>query len=136
MCVIALLSFIFVMMTTTQAQTVPYLTFEGFILSNHSYIDISDVGADVECHTDLTTCCRSGDGNAAGAWYFPDGRRVSFDNKNIYMRREEQKVVLYKRGGIIATTFGIYQCQIPINSSASMEIIYAGIYNRIEGIIN
>ena len=44
-----------------QSQTVPYVTFLGNPLSNHSYVDLSQVGNNwfgndsdtVQCHTDL-----------------------------------------------------------------------------------
>ena len=51
-----------------QSQTeYPYISFEGNNLSNHSYVDLSQVGNDfmgsdsdtVQCHTDLSTCCRN-----------------------------------------------------------------------------
>ena len=49
-----------------QSQTVPYVTFLGNPLANHSYVNLSQVGNDrtgndsdtVQCHTDLMTCCR------------------------------------------------------------------------------
>ena len=45
---------------------------------------ITDIGEDgglpfLTCHTDLTTCCRSGDNNGNGAlgqWTYPDGSVV------------------------------------------------------------
>ena len=134
---------IFVVLTVSQTQPVPYLTFHGFNLSNHSYIpfgsdsfDPDGVGYDgtgrgVECHTDLTTCCSSSDGSAAGAWYFPNGNRLSFDQyylSSIYMRRESQKVVLYQRPVGYAKISGIYQCKIPITLEGDLKVIFAGIY--------
>ena len=59
-------------------QTFPYVSFGllGYPLADHSYVDLSAVGSagddsdSVVCHTDLTTCCSSGQG---GDWYFPNG---------------------------------------------------------------
>ena len=47
----------------SQTPPVPYLTFIGETLPNHSYVDLSALGEldnvddHVVCHTDLTTCC-------------------------------------------------------------------------------
>ena len=41
-----------------------YVSFMGQTLANHSYVDLSTVGSgydgsdSVQCHTDLSTCCR------------------------------------------------------------------------------
>ena len=46
------------------SQTFPYVSFLGQTLANHSYVNFSLVGPlsngsdSVQCHTDLTTCCR------------------------------------------------------------------------------
>ena len=56
--------------------TFPYVSFLGQTLANHSYVDLSAVGSEydgsdsVQCHTDLSTCCSSGQGNHRGDWYF------------------------------------------------------------------
>ena len=66
------------------SQRVPYVSFMSQTLANHSYVDLSQVGNDgsgsnsVQCHTDLDTCCTSGDGGHRGDWYFPDGTRLPF----------------------------------------------------------
>ena len=60
-------------------QHVPYVSFMGQTLANHSYVDFSLVGSlsngsdSVQCHTDLTTCCTGGQGIHRGDWYFPNG---------------------------------------------------------------
>ena len=64
------------------SQTVPYVSFMGENLANHSYVDLtllgnddSDSGNTVRCNTDLSTCCDSQDVRH-GHWYFPDGGEV------------------------------------------------------------
>ena len=46
-------------------------------LENHSYVDISVVGNsasdNVQCHTDLSSCCSTIEGFHRGQWYFPNG---------------------------------------------------------------
>ena len=45
----------------------------GVTLPNNSYVDISLVGSDAElqCHTNLTTCCSRHQGMDRGDWYGP-----------------------------------------------------------------
>ena len=80
------------------SQTVPYVSFMGTNLPNHSYVDLTlvgrarDGGDSVQCHTDLSTCCSSAQGADRGDWYFPNGSRLSFsdDPGNIYESRQAQ----------------------------------------------
>ena len=65
------------------SQTFPYVSFNSQTLANHSYVDLGQVGSDdasgsdsVQCHTDLTTCCRNTEGSHRGDWYFPAGTRL------------------------------------------------------------
>ena len=62
---------------------VPYVSFMGENLPNHSYVDLTLVGTDgsdpdntVRCHTDLSTCCSGGQGIHRGDWYFPNETRL------------------------------------------------------------
>ena len=74
------------------SQTVPYLTFMGETLPNHSYVDLSLVGHyddglnSLQCHTDLVTCCSRTQGADRGDWYFPSEDRLQFseDPGDIY----------------------------------------------------
>lgn len=129
-----------------QAQTFPHITLHGAVLPNHSYVPFGEVKDDetergqkgVECHTDLATCCtKEGNIPGAGAWHFPNGTRISFDQLSdihIYMRRQSQKVVLYQRQGGKANYSGIYQCAVPTNSSSpGVELVYVGVYNESDG---
>ena len=63
--IIFLFGLLCVLVTVSQTQTFPYLTFNGSILSNHSYVPLSNgvimnsvghngSGKGVECHTNLT----------------------------------------------------------------------------------
>ena len=86
------------------SQTVPYISFNGMNLPNHSYIDFTQVMKGMEgiqCHTDLTTCCSDAQGGDRGDWYFPDGKRLTFStlaSNILYERREAQRVDLHVRG--------------------------------------
>ena len=74
---LALLLFLLWSLVEVHSQTVPYLTFIGEALPDHSYVDLSALGelanedGHVVCHTDLDTRC-GGDGiDGRGYWYFP-----------------------------------------------------------------
>ena len=124
------------------SQTAPYVSFMGENLPNHSYVDltlvgddISDPGNTVSCHTDLSTCCRAGQGVHRGHWYFPDGYRlegVSLGG-DIYERRETQQVHLRRRNNAIYPS-GIYSCDIAtvavhdVNDPYVVETVYVGLY--------
>ena len=75
------------------SQTVPYVSFMGTNLPNHSYMDLNLVGtatgSSVQCHTDLSSCCISTFGPDRGDWYFPNGNRLLFNSvgNDIYEHR-------------------------------------------------
>ena len=122
------------------SQTVPYVSFMGANLSNHSYVDLTLVGKaanrsdSVQCHTDLSTCCSSAQGADRGDWYFPNGERLNFnvDPGDIYESREAQQVDLRRRNN--GATSGIYHCTVETNAvhsdndSKIRETVYAGLY--------
>ena len=121
------------------SQTVPYVSFMGTILPNHSYVDLTLVadlvdGADsVQCHTDLDTCCNKTHGAHRGDWYFPNQMRLMFniDSENIYEVRRAQRVDLHRRNN--GNTSGIYQCTVETNAvhnDSGRETVYAGLYAR------
>ena len=126
-----------------QSQTAPYVTFLGNPLSNHSYVDLSQVGNDrtgpdsdtVQCHTDLNTCCRAGNAVVGrGNWFAPGSdTRVPF-NSDIYQDRRSQVVHLRRRSNPTGPS-GIYRCVIPTiavndDSEESVgETVYVGLYS-------
>ena len=133
---------------TLSQHTVPYLSFMGQTLANHSYVNISQVGSDfygygndsVQCHTDLSTCCRAAQGTHRGDWYFPDGDRLPFPNnynpRPIFESRQAQRVNLYHSRGTEPT--GIYRCDIAtvagVHDNGRRETVYMGLYTSDGGI--
>ena len=130
-----------------QSQTAPYITFLGNTLSNHSYVDLSQVGDDrtgsdsdtVQCHTDLMTCCRGSVGIHRGDW-FPPGSdaRLPFSGDAsgctcMYEDRQTQVVHIRRRNNATGPS-GIYYCVIATNavhndSDQSVgETVYVGLY--------
>ena len=118
------------------SQTAPYVTFEGTVLSNHSFVNITRVGNSgdgsdtVQCHTDLDTCCSGGQGVDRGDWFFPNGNRLPLSGGgDIYEARVAQRVDL-QRTNANPITNGIYQCTIETNAvnEDGREIVYVGLY--------
>ena len=119
------------------SQTFPYVSFRGQNLANHSYVDLSLVGYggdSVQCHTDLTTCCSSGQGIHRGDWYFPNGTRLlPLPFANIYESREKKRVDLWHWSATSPT--GMYYCDIATVDVHDNEItqltrkrVYVGLY--------
>ena len=132
-----------------QSQTeYPYISFMGNTLPNHSYVDLSLVGGDpissgdsdtVQCHTDLSTCCRLEQGLHRGDW-FPPGSdtRLPFSNDAsgctcMYQDRQAQVLHIRRRNNPTGPS-GIYRCVIATeavhnDSDQSVgETVYVGLY--------
>ena len=119
------------------SQTVPYVSFMGTNLTNHSYVNLTLVGSaldgsdSVQCHTDLVTCCNATHGADRGDWYFPNGSRLNFNNNSIdiYEVRIAQRVDLRRRS--ISDGSGMYHCMIETNAAhndSGRETVYVGLY--------
>ena len=135
-------------LVTVHSQTVPYVSFMGDILTNHAYVDLTTVGEDigdpgntVRCHSDLTTCCTSSEGDHRGRWFFPDGTELRFigSSDDIIRYREPQEVHLLRRNNVMSPT-GIYRCDIEtmavnddVLDTITGETVYVGLYPPSEG---
>ena len=118
------------------SQTVPYVSFMGTNLPNHSYVNLTLVGNaldgsdSVQCHTDLLTCCNQTFGADRGDWYFPEGKRLPFNGDvDIYEFRTAQQVDLRRRKDDDRS--GIYRCTVETNAAhneSGRETVYAGLY--------
>ena len=131
------------------SQTVPYISFMGVNLPNHAYVNLTTVGEDigdpgdtVRCHSDLTTCCISGEGDHRGSWFFPDGTELPFTatSDDIVMDREPQEVHIRRRNNATSPS-GIYRCDIEtmaanddVIATITGETVYVGLYLPNEGI--
>ena len=117
---------------------IPYVSFRGESLPNHSYVDLSLVGEDtgnhgntVRCHTDLHTCCSMAQGLHRGDWYFPDRSRVPFSSSTVhgvYEIRSAHRVDLRHRNSTLSPS-GIYRCDIAVHGSERRETVYVGVYS-------
>jgi len=135
--VMSVLLCLFSALVEAHSQTVPYVSFMGANLPNHSYVDLTLVGNgsdSVQCHTDLVTCCSGAQGAHRGDWYFPNGERLMFSDSpgNIYESCGAQRVDLRRKNN--GDTSGIYRCTIETNAvhsnndSKTRETVYAGLY--------
>ena len=115
---------------------VPYISFMGTNLPNHSFINLTLVGESssdgVHCHTDLITCCSRKEGRDRGDWYYPSGDVLNFSKGTFkeFQNREAKRVDLRRRGSQTLTQ-GVYWCDIEtnaVNNQSGNEIIYAGLY--------
>ena len=129
------------------SQTAPYVSFMGQTLANHSYVDLSLVGDgsgsdSVQCHTNLGTCCGSGQGIHRGDWYSPgstDRLPFSPDVGDIFEQRGAQRVDLRRRNSATSPV-GIYHCEIPTiavhdddDQSVRDAPVYVGLYTDSGG---
>ena len=128
-----------------QSQTVPYVTFLGNTLPNHSYVNFDEVGDvrtgdnnnTVQCHTDLSTCCRVEQASPRGDWFFPNDTRLSiFSEPGDIKESLQLRVVHIRRLNNAIGPSGIYRCFIGTianhdNSDPSVgEAVYVGLYHN------
>ena len=132
MVIASLLLFLLSALVEVHSQTAPYLTFLGNNIPNHSYVDLNavetDNTTDVQCHTDLQTCCSGAQGVHRGDWFFPNGNRLPFSG-NVYEGRTAQLVSLQYTGS--GGTSGIYRCDIEtvaVRNNDGHETVYVGLY--------
>ena len=123
------------------SQTVPYISFMGTNLPNHSYIDFTQVGEgsdSVQCHTDLTSCCNQAQGPDCGDLYSPKGNRLPFahniSTNGVFESRQAQRVDLHVQGSSTLLD-GIYRCDIETNTTSndSRKTVYVGLYQSNRG---
>ena len=138
-----LVSLLSVLWSLVEVHSFPYVSFMGQTLKNHAYVDLSlvgDVNSDtsgsnnVQCHTDLNTCCSISEGPHRGDWYFPAGGRLPLlGGDDIYQNHGTQSVDLRRRNNANLPT-GIYRCDIPTAANSSVkDTVYVGLYTSDGG---
>ena len=102
---------------------------------NNSLVTLEHIGENddaILCITNLTACCRSGDGlPVLGQWFFPNTTGVysSSYNSDLYKDRGQMVVRMKRRKGGIN---GIYHCEIPDSINVT-QTIYIGVYTASTG---
>ena len=142
--IVSLLSLLW-SLVEVHCQPAPYVTYMGYTVPNHGYVDLSLVGNDgsgsdgVACHTDLSTCCTGGQGFNRGDWYFPDGTRLPLSGDgDIFEHRRAQRVAIRRRNNANSPV-GIYRCDIPTNAvhddndKSVRDTVYVGLYTASGG---
>ena len=122
-----------------EGEEYPHVSFNGMVLANHSYVNLLLVNntesGSVQCHTDLSTCCRDTSGGHRGDWFFPSGSVLNFSSSSdndIVELRGPQRVDLRRRNNGSAS--GIYHCFIAtlaihdFNQSVRDDV-YVGLYD-------
>ena len=123
---------------TNTPKTSPYVTFRGQQLSNHSYINIAQLGntsqTSLQCHTDSDyDYDYDGSLDFRARWLFPNGGEIqtggSFTVRVLFQRIE----LLYSGGSVPVS--GIYRCQMPTVSAngTTNQSVYIGLYTDTDG---
>ena len=144
MMLILVLLYCFCLEKVYSQTDIPYVSFMGDHLANHSYLHLSQVGMatngqdSVKCHTDLSSCCSDTEGDHRGDWYFPNGNRLLFDEHlSVYESRGDMRVDLRRNSDGDSAVSGIYHCDIQTNAvhqSSARERVYIGLYTSGGGI--
>ena len=104
-----------------------YLSLNGEIFHNHSYIAISGIGSS---DNNALLCITNRPGTpTTGNWFVPDGTRVSTGGVPGFSRTTGPMVMRLKRNTATdPAAEGIYYCEIKDNTETEQRV-YVGIYN-------
>ena len=110
------------------------MSLDGQPIANNSIvllesIGVGDAGA-LLCTTNRTACCR-GTGQAAGEWFYPDGRMVPINvppspatAEPYYRNRGTSLIRLNRRTseGLLSMYTGVYCCEIPDQNDVTQTL--------------
>ena len=103
-----------------------FLSIRGDFIANMSNISINMIGEKpddaLQCSTDLYQFLSDSQSlMEIGQWYFPDKSAIPETSGDIYIRREEGVVGLYRRNDVLMPT-GMFRCQIPDFTQTSQNL--------------
>ena len=108
-----------------------YLSLNGEIIRNHSYVYISDIGStDNTALLCITNRPPTGSTHSGGDWFAPGGTKVgSLGTTDVpgFSRTRGPMVVRLKRNTGTADE-GIYHCDVMDNTETDQRV-YVGLYN-------
>ena len=106
-----------------------YLSLNGGIFRNHSYVAIGDIGSsDVDALLCITNRPPAG-ATSGGEWFVPDGTRVPNEGVPGFSRNRGPMVVRLRRTtGTDPAAEGIYHCVVMDNTETEQRV-YVGIYH-------
>ena len=120
-------------------DTVPYITFMGARLPNHSFVDLQQFGNTPNgtnvllCHTDLDTCCDPHVHNHTGQWVLPNGAVLLSGQGVMFVYAAqgiEQQLDLAYDGMPESAIEGLFRCDVPTNANATvLKSVYVGVFN-------
>ena len=135
---VCLLTLLWSLVEVHSQTSTPFISFRGQNLSNHSYVDFTQVGRagngsdSVRCRSELDMCCSGTQGNLRGDWFFPSGDVLPFpgSGNDLFEGRVAQAVDLRRTSAL--TPSGIYRCNIAFDADdpSAMQTFYVGIYNN------
>ena len=131
-----ILSLLFLFLVGVHSETVtPYLSFLGENLSNHSYVNFTQVTwfNNVQCHSKLEGCCGRTEEGPRGDWFFPNGSMLK--TYHLYYAFQTHRVQRVDLIRFIWTTWpqppvGIYHCDIAVTTDKPSvhQSLYVGLY--------
>ena len=136
---VCLLTLLWSLVEVHSQTSTPFISFMGNTLDNHSYVEFSEVGDEldgsdsVRCHSELVMCCTSAQGEfLRGDWFFPDGSVLAFPGptNDPFEGRGAQVVDLRRTSAL--TPSGLYRCDIAFDADdpSAKQTFYVGIYNN------
>ena len=120
--VYACLTLLWSLVEVHSQTSTPYITSRGQNLSNHSYVEFSEVGRarngsdSVRCRSELVMCCGEAQGDFHGDWFFPSGERLPFPGLGDPFESRRPQAV-YLRRTTALTPSGLYRCDIAFDAS-------------------
>ena len=120
-----------------------YLSLNGVVIPNHSYVMISDIGFTDEtallCNTNLAPS--DDQSYSEGTWFTPNTTKVpeedEEDEGQQFMSSRADRVVRLKRhNNTDAQQDGIYSCEINDTNTGTTLSVYVGLYHGSEGLLN
>ena len=124
------------------ADAVPYITFMGNRLPNHSFVNIEEFENGInqlQCHTDLPSCCQNddqGEIRQTGEWVLPNGQEVGPTTGDYSVKTQAQRLDLCFDGDNgRRPAVGMYRCNIPTTAvnnegGTARETVYVGLYRN------
>ena len=136
---VCLLTLLWSLVEVHSQTSTPFISFRGQNLSNHSYVEFSEVGDEpdgrdsVRCRSELSGCCSGSQGNLRGDWFFPSGAVLPFPaglGDDPFETRGAQTVDLRRITELSPS--GIYRCNIAFDADdpSAKQTFYVGIYNN------
>ena len=113
------------------SSTDVYFSLKSKAISNHGYVDISDIGSS---NTDALLCNTDGS-SSEGNWHAPDGTTVGNLGTTAVpgFERNRGSMVVRLRKTSGAPDEGIYWCRV-MDATTIFQIEYVGLYNTGRGI--